>query len=122
VPAASGTIRTISRVVAPAGLPAFSPLRLTSKLKSEFDRSNTGASAKGKRSKAIIDPDKAMLVSSIASSSGKLSVILCSSADYGAFPALGSRGASRRTENMRSWKSRRSSKVIGLLLMLMAPA
>jgi hypothetical protein len=58
----------ISRVVAPAGLPAFSWLafglwrgRLTSELESEFNLSNNGASAIGKRSEAAVDPDTAKL-------------------------------------------------------------
>jgi hypothetical protein len=60
--------------------------RLTSKLESEFNRPNSGTSAIGKRSEAAVDPDKAIVVSSIAVSPEKLSVILCSYRECGAFP------------------------------------
>ncbi len=62
----------ISRVVAPAGLPALSWLvsglrrgRLTSELESEFNPSNNGASAIGKCSEAAADPDKAIDISAL---------------------------------------------------------
>jgi hypothetical protein len=96
----------ISRVFAPAGLPVFRWLvsglwrgRLTSKLALEFNRSNTGTSAIDKRSEAAVDPDKAIVVSSIAVSPAKLSVILCSSRECRAFPAPNARGVSRRSSH-----------------------